>query len=184
MPRAETARSTTNTVARPHVAAGTETIASLPLIDPESAMNDHAEELVRRVEQLERKNRRLVRWGALTVVATFGGGLMSMRAVCDTISAERFVLVDGQGKQRAVLTAYETGGAPKLTFLDPKGRAVATLATDEGGAYLALSDAKGENSVRFAACEGGPGESSGPAKPAKKGDERTGLGATVFDAGE
>jgi hypothetical protein len=183
MPRAAVMRPT-NTVARPHVAAGTETIASLPFLDPESAMNDHAQELVRRVEQLERKNCRLVRWGVLAAVATFGGALMSMRAVCDTVSAERFVLVDPEGKQRAVLTAYETGGAPRFTFLDEKGRAVATLATDEGGAYLSLSDAKGEKSVRFAAREGGPGESPTPARPAKKGDERTGLGATVFDAGE
>lgn len=187
MPRVATTRST-NTVARPHVAAGMDAVASLPFFDSETAMNDCTNDWARRVEKLEQQNRRLVRWGALAAVATFGGALMSMRAVCDTVSAERFVLVDGQGKQRAVLTAYETGGAPKFTLFDQKGRAVATLATDDGGAYLALSDAKGEKSVRFAACDGGPGATQGanttPAKPVekKKDDERTGLGVAVVGA--
>ncbi|MCC6407656.1 MAG: hypothetical protein IT453_10835 [Planctomycetes bacterium] len=142
-------------------------------------MQDRTNELVRRIEELELKNRRSRRWLACAALIAAGAGLTSMRAVCDTVSAERFVLVDPQGKQRAVLTAYETGGAPQFTFFDKKGRAIATLATDSDGAYLALSDAKGEKSVRFAASGSNDGPGRATTTETKPEAPREGIGSTV-----
>ncbi|MBI5434355.1 MAG: hypothetical protein HZA52_16090 [Planctomycetes bacterium] len=142
-------------------------------------MQDPTHELVRRIEELELKQRRSRRWVACAALVVAGAGSMSMRAVCDTVSAERFVLVDPQGKQRAVLTAYETGGAPQFTFFDKKGRAVATLATDADGAYLSLSDAKGERSVRFAANGSNEGPGRATTTESKSDAPREGIGSTV-----
>ena len=142
-------------------------------------MHDSNHELLLRIETLERKNRRYTRIGALALCAALGGVFLSWRAPCDTVSAERFVLVDPSGKQRATLSAYETG-APQLTFLDKKGRAVATLATDADGAFLALTDAKGEKSVRYAAASatGAKDSAHSTATEPKPEAPRDGVGAT------
>ena len=136
-------------------------------------MNE-SNELLARIESLEKKNRRLVRMGSAALVAIAGFGAMSMRSTCDTVSAERFVLLDTQGHQRALLSAYETGGVPQLALYDKKGRAVATLGVEKTGAFLSLADANGERAVRYGVdCGTATGEgcnkteSEKPARPAR-----------------
>ncbi len=137
-------------------------------------MNE-SKELIDRIESLEKTNRRLVRCGAAALVALAGLGAMSMRSTCDTVSAERFVLLDTQGHQRALLSAYENGGVPQLALYDKKGRAVATLGVEKTGAFLSLADANGERSVRYGVdCGAATGEGCNKtegekaAKPAKE----------------
>jgi hypothetical protein len=118
-------------------------------------------QLTARIESLEKKNRRLVQIGGLALLAIGGLGAMSMRATCNSVSAERFVLLDAQGHKRALLTAYETNGAPQLALYDAKGRAVATLGVEKTGAFLALADGNAEKSVRYGVGCNATGESGG-----------------------
>jgi len=103
-------------------------------------MNDPLSELDRRLEALERQNRALKRWGGAALACAVALGLTSMAStVCKTVWAERFVLQDASGRDRARLTAYETGGVPKLALLDEQGENVVTLGvSDDGAAYLEL----------------------------------------------
>ena len=90
-------------------------------------------DLLRRLERLERSNRRL-KWGATAALAAFGAvGLMSASTVCKTVWGERFVLRDGQGRDRVTWDAY-SNKTPKLTFQGQRGQALATMAFDEEGA--------------------------------------------------
>jgi hypothetical protein len=124
-------------------------------------MNE-SHELIARIEVLEKKNRRLMWMGSAALVAVAGLGAMSMRPACDSVSAERFIVRDSQGHQRALLTAYETGGAPKLSLFDAKGRAVATLSVEQTGAFLSLADANGEKAVRYGVgCSASTNDGSG-----------------------
>ena len=117
-------------------------------------MTDRIEELLSRIESLERRNRRIVGAG-VAVLALGAVGLVSARAVCDTVTAERFVLRDAQGQQRGVFTAYETGGAPQFSLLDKKGKPMATIGVEKDGAFLTLTDATGEHKVRYGVGAGG-----------------------------
>jgi len=129
-------------------------------------MNE-SKELIARIESLEKKNRRLVRIGGAALVVFAGLGAMSLRSTCDTVSAERFVLLDTQGRQRALLTAYDTGGAPQLALYDKKGRASATLGIGKTGAFLSLADADAEKTVRY-------GVDCGAGEPSKEEPKKTG----------
>src|SRR5262249_12722193 len=83
-----------------------------PIPFTEEAMTE-TKDLIARIESLERKNRRLVRIGGVALVALASLGAMSLKSACDTVSAERVVLLDTQGHQRALLSAYDTGGGPQ-----------------------------------------------------------------------
>jgi hypothetical protein len=102
-------------------------------------------DLAQRITRLERQNRRM-RFAGLAAMGVTGVALLaSASAVCKTVWAERFVLRDSSNRERAVLTAYETGGPPKLSLLDEKGEAALTFGVGENGvAYLELP---GENGV-------------------------------------
>ena len=131
--------------------------------------------LIARIESLERKNRRLMQVGAAALVALAGTIAMSMRTTCNSVSAERFVLLDAQGHQRALLTAYETGGAPELALYDKRGRAVAKLGVEKTGAFLALADANAERTVRYGvdcAATGGDARKSSGDESAAKPEQR------------
>ena len=118
-------------------------------------MSEDPRQLTARLERLERTNRRLTRFGGAAFGLACVGWLASMTPVCKTVWAERFVLKDARGKERGVLTAYETGGTPKFSLLGERGQTLATLSVGEdGNAFLALFDAKGEKSQRFSV--GGP----------------------------
>ena len=108
-------------------------------------MTDRTHELVLRIEKLERQNRGLKRWGGAALALTAVVGLSSMAAVvCKTVWAERFVLKDPNMRERAVITAYETGGAPKFSLLDHKGNPALTLGVnDDGQAYIELPGEEG-----------------------------------------
>ncbi len=144
--------------------------------------------LIARIESLERKNRRLMQCGGAVLVALAGALAMSMRTTCNSVSAERFVLLDAQGHQRALLTAYETGGAPELALYDKKGRAVARLGVEKTGAFLALADANAERSVRYGvgspagdgdACKSPGADNAGKPAAGKSADDAKSSGSTM-----
>jgi hypothetical protein len=130
-------------------------------------------ELIARIESLEKKNRRLVRIGGAAILALGSLGAMSLRSACDTVSAERFVLLDTQGHQRALLSAYDTGGVPQLVLYDKKGRAAATLGIGKTGAYLALADADAQKTVRYEVESGtATGPSTGENAPKREAESK------------
>jgi len=96
-------------------------------------------DLVRRVESLERQNR-ILRTGGLAVLSVAGVALLASAAtVCNEVTAERFLVKDTSNRTRAVLTAYETGGTPKLSLLDHKGKEALSFGVGEDGlAFLEL----------------------------------------------
>lgn len=125
-----------------------------------------------RLARLEHQNKNLKLGGlALGAFALAGLG-MSFAApapspICDTVTAERFRLVDTSGRERALLDSYgrnETifklnqgggkgsvtivandDGTSLMTFADSGGRRRSALSVDaEGTPELAFYDAKGE----------------------------------------
>ena len=107
-------------------------------------MTRHEIDVVRRLEKLERENRNLRRAGLAAVALTGVAFLASASAVCKTVWAERFVLRDPSNNERAVLTAYETGGTPQLSLLDAQGKPALTFGVaDDGIAYLELPGEEG-----------------------------------------
>ncbi len=131
-------------------------------------MTHEVHDLSRRLAALERQNTRLKKGGAaLAVFALAGLGMSLTSAMCDTVTAERFQLVDSQGRQRALLDCYgrdETifrmsqnggksslemvvndDGSSLLTITDAQGHRRSALAVDvEGVPELAFYDAEGE----------------------------------------
>ncbi len=124
-------------------------------------------DLVRRLERLERENKNLKRWG-LAALALAGAGLLASAAAvtCKTVWAERFVLKDPSSRDRAVLTAYETGGAPVLSLLDQSGKAALSFGvSEEGSAYLEVPGTDGPVRRQFALSpEGNPTLQPAPEK--------------------
>jgi len=97
-------------------------------------------DLARRIEALERSNRRLRLAGgaALGACALLGLASLARPALCRTVTGERFLLVDRTGTQRMVLDAYETS-SPTIAFTDSQGRKAARLElADDGGLALQL----------------------------------------------
>jgi len=127
-------------------------------------------ELAERVQKLEDENRRLKsltrRWGL--GLAAIGGAavLMSMTtAMCKTVWAERFVLQDSSGRERGVITAYETGGVPKFTLFDAKGSSALAFGVDEKGrSFLEVPGAEGMVRSHFAISAEGNATIDAPAK--------------------
>lgn len=129
-------------------------------------MTSHEIDVVRRLETLERQNRNLRRAGLAAVALTGVAFLASASAVCKTVWAERFVLKDASMQERAVLTAYETGGPPKLTLLDAQGEAALTFGVAEDGiAFMELPTEEGpvRHSIRLSS--DGTAVPATPAKP-------------------
>jgi len=108
-------------------------------------MQPIAQDLTARIEKLERETRAWRRVG-LAAVGLAGVALLASMtsAVCRTVNAERFVLQDGRGRERARITAYETGGAPLLSLLDAQGKPQLSFGLSESGqAYVELQGEKG-----------------------------------------
>ncbi len=130
-------------------------------------MAQHDLDLVQRLERLERQNRNLMRWGLATIALAGAGVLASAAAAtCKTVWAERFVLRDPSNRERAVLTAYETGGAPRLSLLDQDGQAALAFGvSEEGAAYLEVPGEQGPVRRQFALTpEGNPTLQPAPEK--------------------
>ena len=105
-------------------------------------------DLEQRVRQLERQNRNLKRAGIAAGAVLGFVALTSMAStMCRTVWAERFVLQDSGGRDRAVMSAYESGGVPSFSLLDEKGSKALTLGVaDDGRAYVEIPGT--EKSVR------------------------------------
>ena len=113
------------------------------------------QELAVRLENLERENRTLKRWGVAALVLGSVGILGSAAAVCDSVSAERFVVRDSRGKERVRMTAYETGGVPKLSFLNDKGQAVFSMGVcEKNTGYIEVVGATGPVRSTFCVQDG------------------------------
>jgi hypothetical protein len=115
-------------------------------------MEARVESLIARVERLEVENRRLKRGGvAVLAIAAVGALASASAAVCKTVWAERFVLNDSGGRERAVLTAYETGGKPVLSLFDERGKpSIAFGVAEDGRAYVELPGKDGVVRSHFA----------------------------------
>ncbi|HUR29435.1 MAG TPA: hypothetical protein VM509_14695 [Planctomycetota bacterium] len=114
---------------------------------------DH--DLIVRLDRLERQNRSLKRWSLAAVVLGGVGMLGAAATVCDSVSAERFIVRDTRGNERVRLTAYETGGSPKLTFSNEKGQAVFSLGvSDKSAGYIEVVGANGPVRSSFAVQDG------------------------------
>lgn len=115
----------------------------------------HVQDLLARMDRLERQNRSLKRWGMAAAVLGGVGMLASAAAVCDSVSAERFVVRDSRGKERVRLTAYETGGVPKLSFLDDKGKTVFSLGVcEKNSGYIEVTGSNGLARSAFSVQDG------------------------------
>jgi hypothetical protein len=100
--------------------------------------------LVRRIDALERRNRRL-QYGICALIV-LAAGLTAMAAQAPspkvplTLTAERFTLVDSTGGARAELqaiAAFTRGAAnPMLTFLDKDGHIVVRIGVGDRGPVL------------------------------------------------
>ena len=102
------------------------------------------QDLVSRLDRLERENRSLKRWSIALLALCSIGALGSAITVCDSVSAERFIVRDSAGKERVRLTAYETGGVPKLSFLNDKGKVVFSLGVcDQNKGYIEVTGVNG-----------------------------------------
>ena len=93
------------------------------------------DELVVRLDCLERENRRWKRIGALVLVGIAAVVLMGQakpRKVAQVIEAEKFVVRDKSGKVRAALQ-ISAKDEPSLDLYDKNGKNRASLAILEGG---------------------------------------------------
>jgi hypothetical protein len=102
-------------------------------------------ELARRLERLERDNRRLKGFavGAL-VLATALFGIYAAQPVPEKITAHEFDVVDSTGKIRMKMFVHSSG-EPAIRLLDAQGKArVAMGVLPSGEPGIALSDAQGK----------------------------------------
>ena len=86
-----------------------------------------------RSDRLERQNRRL-RFGLIAIALGFGAMFLTaaMPSNMQTVTAQKFVLVDANGKVRADLR-LSTFGQPYFSLYDASGRLRADLGLDSGG---------------------------------------------------
>ena len=109
-----------------------------------------------RLEKLEKQNRRLKRAG-LVVMVLAGATLLIGQAkpqVQWKVEAERFVLMDANGKLRAELGMAEHG--PHLAFYDAEGTRRAVLGIVQKGPGLFFLDTTQKRRVAMGLAEKGP----------------------------
>ena len=98
-------------------------------------------DLESRIEALEKRTRLLV--GALLVVTSLAllGSAASPEAETQVVRANRFELVDSEGRVRGELSLQD--GAPVFSLLDTAGRDRLSLNHDAGGTALFIRDQEG-----------------------------------------
>jgi len=112
------------------------------------------------VQRLDRLERHLRRWRVLGIVAMIALGLVFLLGAtspkaADEIRAKRFVLVDEDGRVRAMLHLAASRFAG-LQLYDQSGRSGAFLFTwPEGGAALTLLDSALKERVNLSVSERG-----------------------------
>lgn len=113
-------------------------------------------ELARRVERLERDNRRLKRLGAAALVlAAAMGAIYATRPVPQKITAREFDAVDASGKVRVTLgTLQGVAGEPTLTLT---GQNRQTLLEAPGLVMLISNSHEGASAITIGASHGLPG---------------------------
>lgn len=115
------------------------------------------QDLVRRLENLERENRRLKRFG-LGILGAAGlltlTGMVAPR-LCKEVWAERFVLNDSGGKTRLSLDAYRAGD-PVITAQDKSGKTFAKLTLSGETPTLEFFDAQGTCTGKIGVSQGEP----------------------------
>lgn len=118
------------------------------------------EELIERLEKLERENRRMKRLGgaALVLAATLGV-IYATRPVSDTITARKFIVLDRQGRARITLSTPAYAGAvvdetdpddPTIWISDARGQDRAILT----GGGLSFADEKEKPLAAYSATPG------------------------------
>jgi hypothetical protein len=92
--------------------------------------------LARRLDELERENRRLKAAALLALLGLVAAGVLGQASLSGppTVEAQRFYVRDGDGKARALLDA------DGLAFLDPDGRARTLVGRDR----LVINDGAGK----------------------------------------
>jgi hypothetical protein len=109
-------------------------------VDPQAVLA-RLEQLERRSSRLERENRWLKRAAALAGVLVGAAVLLAAQEQNKPPTAEKFVLTDAQGRQRAWLGMDKDG--PALRFLDENGRTSAGLSMGRDAIPIALYDREG-----------------------------------------
>jgi len=112
--------------------------------------------VLERLETLEKQNRRLKRAG-LVVMVLAGATLLIGQAkpqVQWKVEAERFVLMDANGKLRAELGM--AGHGPHLAFYDAEGTRRAVLGIAQKGPGLFFLDTTQKRRVAMGVVEKGP----------------------------
>ena len=104
------------------------------------------QDLLARLESVEKQNRQIKTFGGLALgalVMGLGFSFSQPNPVCDTVTAERFQLVDYRGNTRALWDAY--GRDEAILKLNQKnGQGAITIQMDDSGAgMIAMSDTKG-----------------------------------------
>lgn len=111
-----------------------------------------------RLTRLERKNRRLTLAMLLTGVAAalvVTIGAARPEAVRDVVRAHSFVLLDENGKMRALLAVTEN--EPMLGLADENGRVRAGMAIDKGSPRFVLWDENSTEQASLSLSKKGPG---------------------------
>lgn len=91
--------------------------------------------LTKRIDRLERENRRLKRVGVVVLVGLAAIGLMG-QAAGRTVEAERFVLRDASGKARGAWGVAGGGTALFLLDQDGKHRVELSLGSDGSPSFV------------------------------------------------
>ncbi|MDX2170690.1 MAG: hypothetical protein SF182_26695 [Deltaproteobacteria bacterium] len=112
------------------------------------------ESLTRRLEALERQNRRLRSGGFVVVLVLLSATLLGAATRPTEIEVTKLTLVDAAGKPRAALAI---AGGPGLRFYDPNGIPRGGLSIDASGPSLAFSDADGTPRLELAINTAGVG---------------------------
>jgi hypothetical protein len=107
-------------------------------------MSEDQSILVKRLEALEKENRRIKGIGGAVIVIAASLLLMGQARTSRRVEANQFVLVDSNGKARSMWTV-ESGRA-ELEFYDNAGIIAASMASSSGGAYIYLLGKNGASS--------------------------------------
>ncbi len=112
-------------------------------------MVDHVLDSLRsELDDLRRRHRSTRRLLILLLVVGAGCAATGFSAPNpNEMVSERFVLVDGQRRVRALLRLTDDG-TPWLSFYNQAGRVRASISGGEAGADVSLCDARGQKSVR------------------------------------
>lgn len=123
------------------------------------AIEERLERLEQELHRVQRRYRNLLVGcaacfaSALALWLATPQALLADAAVAKEIRANRFVLVDGDGKERAEWNA--SVHRARMTFSDQQGTIRASFGLVETGAILGLFDDKGTARIALSAGEGG-----------------------------